>query len=76
MEECPDGLRLRALYLGLEFEKILIGQEVVIASEPVAGAVELGDDFFAGKFVLWRRAYRKWLLLEVDYNHAPARLKS
>src|ERR1022692_1110872 len=73
--KCRDGLGRRALFLGLEFEKILVGKEVVIAQQPVAGIVELGDDLFAGKFVLWRRAYRKWLLLEIDYNYTPARLE-
>ena len=71
-----EGYGLRALFPGLEFQKILVGKEIVVADQPVAGAMELGDDLFAGQFVLWRRADRKRFLLEVDYNHTPSRLKS
>ena len=75
VEKFREGYGLRALFPGLEFQKILVEKEIVVADQPVAGAVELGDDLVAGKFVLWRRTYRKWLLLEIDYNHAPARLE-
>jgi hypothetical protein len=66
----------RALSLGLEFEKILVGKEVVILYRPVAGGARLGDDVFAGKVLLWRRAYRKMPLLEIDYNQTPAGLSA